>query len=115
MLDSLYIHKITVVRYANSGQDTLGNFVSSSTPVNSGNYIPCRIESYDESTKYNSGGERKINKTIIYVPYSYTLLLQDELTNYDTGEYLGKVSGINPALKAQSSDIDHYEISLENK
>lgn len=115
MLYNLYIHKIVVTRYSNSGQDTLGNFVSSSTPVNSGNYIPCRIESYDESTKYNTGGERKINKTIIYIPPEYVLLLQDEITNYDTGEYIGKIAGINPALKAQSTDIDHYEISLENK
>lgn len=115
MLSNLYIHKITVLRYANSGQDSLGTFTASSTPVNGGSYIPCRIESNAEITEYNKGGERKVNKTIIYIPPSYELHQADEITNYDTNEYLGLVDGINPAVKAFSTDLDHYEIILENK
>lgn len=115
MLSSLYIHKITVVRYSNSGQDSLGTFTASSVPVNGGSYIPCRIESNAEITEYNPSGQRKVNKTIIYIPPEYTLLPQDELTNYDTNEYIGIIDGINPALKANTTDIDHYEIILENK
>jgi hypothetical protein len=115
MLDNLYIHKITALRYSNSGQDTLGTFVSSSSPVSSSLYIPCRIESYSEETQYNEGGLRKKNKTIIYIPPQYILMLNDEITNYDTNEYIGLVYGINPAIKAFSTDIDHWEIILENK
>ena len=115
MLTSLYIHKITVVRYTNGGQDSLGTFTSSSTPVNDGDYIPCRIELSNDMTNYNQGGLRDVNKTIIYVPPEYALYLQDEITNYDTNEYLGLVSGINPAVKAFSTDLDHNEIIIENK
>lgn len=115
MLSNLYIHKITVLRYYNTGQDTLGTFTSSSSAINTGNYIPCRIESNAEITEYNPGGQRKVNKTIIYIPPEYTLLPQDEVTNYDTNEYLGIIDGINPALKANTTDLDHNEIILENK
>lgn len=115
MLDNLYIHKITVLRYSNSGQDSLGTFASSSSPVSTSAYIPCRIESYNEETQYNEGGLRKVNKTIIYIPPQYTLMLNDEITNYDTKKYMGLVYGINPAIKALSTDIDHWEIILENK
>jgi len=115
MLDSLYIHKITALRYYNNSQDSLGTFTNSSSAVNSNDYIPCRIESYSETIQYNGGGLRTVNKTIIYIPPEYVLLPQDEITNYDTGLYLGLVDGINPAVKANSTDLDHNEITLENK
>lgn len=115
MLSSLYIHKIIALRYYNTSQDSLGTFTSASSSINGGSYIPCRIESNAEIIEYNKGGERKVNKTIIYIPPEYELLQADEITNYDTNEYLGLVDGVNPAVKAFSTDLDHYEITLENK
>ena len=115
MLSSLYIHKITAIRYANTGQDTLGTFTSSSSSVGTGAYIPCRRESYSEKMQYNEGGNRKVNSTIYYIPPEYTLMLKDEIYDYDTGECQGIIIGINPAMKAFSTDLDHNEIILENK
>lgn len=114
MLNKLFIHTITVIRYSNTGQDSLGTFSSSSSTYdNNGSGIPARVESYDEGTDYNEGGERKVNKTIIYIPPEYILLLQDEV--YWNGQKIGLVAGVNPGLKGSSTDIDHYEIILENK
>ena len=123
MLSSLYIHKIYAVRYAVAGQDSLGNFSSSSTPIGNGssspvgttyNYIPCRIEEDSSKQQYNPGGERDVNNTVIYVPPQYHLQLQDRI--YDlNAKYLGIVTGINNALKGISTDIDHYELIIENK
>lgn len=114
MIDSLYIHKIAVVRYIVSNQDTLGNFGSSSSPVNGGTYIPCRIEGYNAQMQYNPAGEREYNETIIYIPPQYILQLRDRVYDFSTSEYLGLVRGINVGLGFDST-IDHYEITLENK
>ena len=114
MINNLYIHKIIAVRYIVSGQDTMGTFSSSSSPINSGSFIPCRIEEYNSDMQYNPGGERNFNSTIIYIPPQYILELQDRIYTYGTSEYLGLVRGINPAFGV-GGIIDHYEIILENK
>lgn len=119
MLDNLYIHKIQVVRYGDEYQNDFGEFVASTTARVErlegaiGDYIPCRIETYQDNTEYNLGGLREANKTIIYIPPQYRLELQDRI--YWKSEYIGLVKGINPALKGTTDELDHYEIILENK
>lgn len=116
MLNSAYIHKITIVRWANTGQDAFGSqskISSSSVTGIPATGIPCRVETYQEKREYRDSGERSEDKTIIYIPPQYTVLLSDDV--YYNGEYLGIIVGINPALKGTTKKIDHYELEIEDK
>lgn len=116
MLNSIYIHKITIVRWANTGQDAFGSqskISSSSVAGIPSTGIPCRIETWNEIRQYRDSGERSEDKTIIYIPPQYTVLLSDDV--YSEGVYLGIIVGINPALKGTSKKIDHYELEIEDK
>lgn len=116
MLSSLFIHKIQAVRWNRTGQDSLGENTASSSPLSNSPYIPARIESWDAKEEYRDSNGRPINKTLIYVPPQYILEVEDDIYNRTGGinEYIGKVIGVNPGMKAHSTDIDHYEVMIEN-
>lgn len=121
MLDSLFIHRVTAIRFKPSGQSNMGEVQhsksyipsNSSTPTTWDGTLRCRIERYQANTQYREAGERAKNQTIIYMPITNPVLeLRDEI--YENNVYIGLVFGINPALKAFSTDLDHYEYILDN-
>lgn len=118
MLDNLYIHNIRVLRWGKTGQNAFGErTVQSSTPANLQGTIPCRIEEYQAVTQYNESNRRGVNKTLVYIPAAYTLQNRDEVTQvYSDGttRKLGIVDGVNPALLASTTDLDHWEVTIEN-
>lgn len=123
MLEALFIHTISVVRQSNAGYSDLGEpILSSSSFVSSGQTsLRCRIETYNESREYRGSGERTKNVTLIYLPTDIVLKQDDiiyagllhtpELT---TGQLIGIVDDVTPAVLGMSSAIDHYEIRIEN-
>lgn len=130
MLDKLFIHKIIAIRYINPTANDMGEYLSSSSvaicsgsSTASGNYfIPCRIEYEGDILQYRESNLRDVNKTIIYIPPQYHLQQHDHIIvniqsigGNETGyKELGIVSGVNTAYKGFSTDIDHYEIIIEN-
>ena len=116
MLDSLFIHKVRAIRFAEESRNEIGEPINSSSPIGSSpNYIPARIESYDSKLEYNPSDQRKQNKTIVYIPPATILQVNDLLFDFTTGVgvEIGKIQGINPGLKGKTTDIDHYEIIIE--
>lgn len=118
MLDNLYIHNIRVLRWGKTGQNAFGELVAqSSTPANIQGTLPCRIEEYQAVTEYNESNRRSVNKTLVYIPPEYILQSRDEVTQvYSDGttRRLGIVDGVNPALLANTTDLDHWEVTVKN-
>jgi hypothetical protein len=116
MLFSLFIHKIQVLRFAQSGQDNLGQITVSSSAFPSLPYIPARIESWDAKEEYRDSQGRIVNRTLIYTPIGYPILqVEDDVYDKTNGQnvWIGRVVGVNPALKAFTTTLDHYEIIIE--
>lgn len=129
MRSNQFFHTITVIRFIQTSQNTLGEpngsssgftYSSSSgaTPVNE---IPARIEEYEEKTQYRESNIRVSNSTLIYLPPQY--LLQDKDWIYwgskhkvgtSINDYIGIVSGINPAYRGNTNTLDHWEVIIEN-
>lgn len=116
MLSNLFIHKIQIIRFASTGQDDLGEFTSSSRFLSTPPYIPARIESNKAKEEYRDSNGRPINTTLIYIPIQYILQVNDDIYDKTAGAnvYIGKVIGVNPALRAFTTVLDHYEIIVEN-
>jgi hypothetical protein len=124
MIDSLYIHKIAALRFSKGSTNSLGEPVYSSSVYMSSNdststsqtTIPCRIEEYNEETEYRKSNLRLKNTTIIYIAPQYYLELADIIYDCTSGTsvYIGRIAAINNAVKAMSTDLDHYEIYIEN-
>jgi len=123
MIVQTLIHTIYALRFIKAGYNDLNepSFSSSSFVSNNSTTIPCRIETYQEKTDYNTSGQRVVNTTLIYVPSDYLLLVGDRIyvgssktPDLTQGQYLGKIVSVTPAILGFSTDIDHYEIKLEN-
>lgn len=109
MRDNQFIHKITVVRHVKTGQNSLGEAVNGESSAYIS--IDARVESYDEKTQYIAQGERIINRTIIYVKSNVEILENDDI--YWKASFYGTVIGVNPAVKGTTSDLDHYELEIQ--
>ncbi len=117
MINSQFIHKIMIVRWAQTSANSLGEpIASSSTPSGLQGAIPAWIHEYNDTTEYRGSNLRKKNSTLIYVHPDYVLALADDVykTSISAANYLGRVVGINPAVKGLSGAIDHYEVMIEN-
>jgi len=114
LISALYIHKIVAIRYAKVGTNTLGGPVNSSASV-SAPYIPCRIEGYSANEQYRDSNNRPINTNVVYIPPQYDIHVDDQIYDVTTGyNYIGKVSGVNAALLGMTTNLDHWELSIEN-
>lgn len=116
MLDSLFWDKITVNRSSAVSSNSFGepNYTSTAIYTN----IPARVEGQNANTQYRKSNERGVNFTIIYVPKTYTIFLQDEIIHTQhagatIAVTLGLVVGINEAL-APDGTTDHLEVIIEN-
>lgn len=119
MLNQILIHNIKAIRYA-SIQNSIGEFVTStSSIVPTTNYIPARVESWNRDIRYKKSGEEIYADYLIYIPATYTILVDDEiyfgtLTDGSAAQsYIGRVVGVERALKGNTNMLDHYELVIQ--
>ena len=122
MRDNQFIHQIYAVRYIKNGVNSFGepNY-SGSTFLGAGSsssastvYIPARVEGYDAIVQYRESNLRSVNKTIIYVQPAYNRFQIHDEVYLSNGIKIGILSGINEAIKGTTTDVDHYELIVEN-